>query len=53
VPTKERLAAIGATRGRVLVAQLARDLREARLAAGLSQSVVAAAAGLSQETISR
>jgi transcriptional regulator with XRE-family HTH domain len=53
VPTKERLAAIGATRGRALVAQLARDLREARLAAGLSQSVVAAAAGLSQETISR
>jgi transcriptional regulator with XRE-family HTH domain len=37
----------------VLVSATARDLREARLAAGLSQRAVAAAAGVSHPTVSR
>lgn len=53
MPTKERLAAIGTTRGRWLIRQFADELRAARLAAGLSQGMVASAVGLSQRTISR
>lgn len=53
MPTRESLAAIGSARGRRLVRQLADELRHARLAAGLSQSRVGTAAGVSQRTVSR
>lgn len=47
------MAAVGAARGRWLVRQFADELRHARLAAGLSQARVGAAAGVSQRTVSR
>lgn len=53
MPTRERLADIGAARGRWLIRQFADELRNARLAAGVSQASVAAAAGVSQRTVSR
>jgi transcriptional regulator with XRE-family HTH domain len=53
MPTRERLAALGNARGAWLVRRFGDELRQARLAAGLSQASVAAAAGLSQQTISR
>jgi transcriptional regulator with XRE-family HTH domain len=53
VPTKESLVALGTSRGRRLVAEFGRELRNARLAAGLSQARVATAAGISQPTVSR
>lgn len=53
VPTRERLADIGAARGRWLIRQFADELRNARLSAGVSQASVAAAAGVSQRTVSR
>jgi transcriptional regulator with XRE-family HTH domain len=53
MPTRERLAALGNARGAWLVRRFGDELRQARLAAGLSQASVAAAAGLSQQTMSR
>lgn len=53
MPTKERLRAIGTARARHLIRNLGDELRNARLAAGLSQARVAAAAGTSQPMISR
>ncbi len=53
MPTRERLSALGTARGLRLVHQLGDELRHARLAAGLSQARVAAAAGVTQGVISR
>jgi transcriptional regulator with XRE-family HTH domain len=53
MPPRERLANAGTARGRFLVRQFGQELRDARLAAGLSQASVAHAAGLSKATISR
>jgi transcriptional regulator with XRE-family HTH domain len=53
MPTRERLSTIGAARGRRLVGEFADELRRARLAAGLTQSAVGSAVGLSKATISR
>jgi transcriptional regulator with XRE-family HTH domain len=53
MPTKERLASIGTSRGRWLVRLYAEELKHARLAAGLSQARVAVAAGVSQRAVSR
>lgn len=51
--TRQRPVDIGAARGRAIVADLARELRQARLDRGLSQEAVAAAAGLSGARLSR
>jgi transcriptional regulator with XRE-family HTH domain len=51
--TRERLSDMGTARGRWLARHLGDELRQARLAAGLSQARVAAAAGIGQPTISR
>lgn len=51
--TRQRPVDVGAARGRAMVADLARDLREARLDRGLSQDAVATAAGLSGARLSR
>jgi transcriptional regulator with XRE-family HTH domain len=53
VSGRERLADRGAARGRAIVADLARELRDARLDRGLSQEAVARAAGLSAPQVSR
>jgi transcriptional regulator with XRE-family HTH domain len=53
MPTRERLVALGTSRGRRQALQFGDELRHARLAAGLSQAGVAAATGLAQQTISR
>lgn len=53
MPTSERLLATGTSRGHWLIGQLGRELRDARLAAGLSQARIGSASGLSQQTISR
>jgi transcriptional regulator with XRE-family HTH domain len=53
MPTRERLFNLGRARGMWVARQLGDEVRHARLAAGLSQAAVAAAAGLSQPTISR
>jgi transcriptional regulator with XRE-family HTH domain len=53
MPTRERLAALGTAHGTWLVRQLGDELRNARLAAGLSQLSVASAARLSQGSVSR
>lgn len=53
MPTRERLVALGTSRGRRLALQFGDDLRHARLAAGLSQASVAAATGFAQQTVSR
>jgi transcriptional regulator with XRE-family HTH domain len=53
VPTRERLASIGTARGRQLVREFADELRHARLAAGLTQATLGAAAGVSKASISR
>jgi transcriptional regulator with XRE-family HTH domain len=51
--TRQRPVDVGAARGRALVAELARELREARLDRGLSQDVVAGTVGLSGARLSR
>lgn len=53
VSGRERLADRGAARGKAIVADLARELRDARLDRGLSQEAVARAAGLSAPQVSR
>lgn len=50
---RERLRDRGTRRGRQHVAILADEIRNARLAAGLTQSVVAGAAGMSRAELSR
>jgi transcriptional regulator with XRE-family HTH domain len=51
--TTERRVDRGTRRGNRLVQELGRELREARIAAGLSQQALAHAAGLSHPTVSR
>jgi transcriptional regulator with XRE-family HTH domain len=53
VPTRERRLDRGSRTSRRVLALVAEELRDARLSAGLSQSVVAAASGLSTTQISR
>jgi transcriptional regulator with XRE-family HTH domain len=53
MPSSERLAYLGSRRGQRLVREFAEEVRETRIAAGLSQAAVAAAAGLSAPTVSR
>ena len=53
MPTREHLATVGTAHGMALARQLGAELRHARLAAGLSQAAVAAAARLSQGAVSR
>jgi transcriptional regulator with XRE-family HTH domain len=53
MPGQERAVDRGARRAAVFVHELGRDLRDARLAHGLSQADVAHAAGLSQPEVSR
>jgi transcriptional regulator with XRE-family HTH domain len=53
MPTRERHIDRGSRIGQRLLAVVAEELREARLAAGLSQSVVGAASGLSTTQVSR
>lgn len=51
--TTERRVDRGTRRGQRLVQELGRELREARIAAGLSQVALSQAAGLSHPTVSR
>jgi transcriptional regulator with XRE-family HTH domain len=53
MPSAERARDRGRRDARHLLAKLATELREARIAAGVSQATVARAAGLSQSKISR
>ena len=53
MPTRDRARDRGRRRSRRLVSVLGTELREARLAAGVSQAHVARVSGLSQSTISR
>jgi transcriptional regulator with XRE-family HTH domain len=53
MPTSERLAYLGSRKGQPLVREFAEEVRGARLAAGLSQAAVAAAAGMSAAGLSR
>ena len=53
MPARERLNDIGTARGRYLARRFGHELRNARLAAGLSQASVARAAGMSKSSISR
>lgn len=53
MPTRVRPAELGASDARRLVASIGADVREARLIAGVSQAVVARAAGVSPSTLSR
>lgn len=53
MPTREWLAAVGLACGLPLVRQFGEDVRRARLAGGVSQARVAAATGISQQTLSR
>ncbi len=53
MPSSERLAYLGWRRGQRLAREFAEEVRSARLAAGLSQATVAAAAGLSAPKLSR
>jgi transcriptional regulator with XRE-family HTH domain len=48
-----RAAEVGANDARRMTARMATELREARLAAGVSQAAVARAAGISRSTLSR
>lgn len=51
--TRVRPAEVGARDARRLIATVAVELREARMAAGVSQATVARAAGISRSTLSR
>lgn len=51
--TRVRPADVGSRDARRLIATVAAELREARLAAGISQAAVARAAGISRSTLSR
>jgi transcriptional regulator with XRE-family HTH domain len=53
MPGQERAADRGARRGRALIAELGRELHNARLQHGLSQEAVGRAAGLSDTEIGR
>jgi transcriptional regulator with XRE-family HTH domain len=53
VPSRESLVGRGNVRGLYLVREFGREIRDARLAAGLSQASVGRAAGLSKAAISR
>jgi transcriptional regulator with XRE-family HTH domain len=53
VGARERPADIGAAIARVLVLELAREIRQARIDRGLSQAVVAAQVGMSRSYLSR
>lgn len=53
MPTVDRARDRGRRQGRKLLRELGNELREARLAAGLSQRHVAQAAGLNQSRVSR
>lgn len=53
MPTIERARARGARHARTSLAAIADELREARLAAGMSQQHVASVAGLTQSRVSR
>jgi transcriptional regulator with XRE-family HTH domain len=53
VPGRRRSLADAESRGQQLARQVGRDIREARLAAGVSQTDVARAAAISQSRISR
>lgn len=53
MPTRERAADKGAQRARSIISDLADELRRARLDHGLSQAVVARAAGVSRTQVSR
>jgi transcriptional regulator with XRE-family HTH domain len=53
VPSRETLVNSGTSRGRYIVREFGRELRDARLAAGLSQASVGRAAGMTKSVISR
>jgi transcriptional regulator with XRE-family HTH domain len=53
VPNRERLLQLGTRRGERLTRELAEELREARLAGGLTQRDVGRLAGLSKSALSR
>ncbi len=53
VATRVRSSELGASDARRLIATMASELREARLAAGVSQAAVARGAGISRSTLSR
>jgi transcriptional regulator with XRE-family HTH domain len=53
VPSVERIRAKGAHQARSIAISIAQELRDARIAAGLSQDQLASAAGLRQSRISR
>jgi transcriptional regulator with XRE-family HTH domain len=53
MPARLRHAELGAARGRGLVAEVARETRDARVAHGLSQAAVARAIGVSRSRYSR
>jgi transcriptional regulator with XRE-family HTH domain len=53
MPSVERLAALGTNRGTSLVHSFAREVRDARLAAGISQAAVAKSLGMSKSSVSR
>jgi transcriptional regulator with XRE-family HTH domain len=53
MPPRDRAADRGSRRADAIVAELGRELRQARLAAGLSQVEIAGAVGLSSSLVSR
>ena len=53
VPSRQSRPNLGSDRARRLIFELGREIQEARLGSGLSQSTVAAAVGLSRSTVSR
>jgi len=53
MPARERSIDRGRARGRSIVAEMCREIRDARIDRGLDQSTVARAAGLSRSEVSR
>ena len=53
MPSVERLAALGTNRGKWLAREFAREVRDARLAGGISQASVAKSLGMSKSSVSR
>ncbi|HLY12808.1 MAG TPA: helix-turn-helix transcriptional regulator, partial [Candidatus Limnocylindrales bacterium] len=53
MPSRERIVDRGTRRGTALVAELGRELRQARVEHGLSQSFVGHAVGLSDTEVGR
>jgi transcriptional regulator with XRE-family HTH domain len=53
MPGQERVVDRGTRRGRAMVAEMGRELRDARLARGLSQQSIGSAVGMSPSIVSR